>query len=90
MDSEGFKSIDCARCGIVFKVRAAYMQNCREDKRTFYCPNQHPNIYGDNEADKLKKRIEEKDLVIDDLFGQIKELKKPKPKTKPRKKAKKK
>lgn len=60
-----FVALACGKCGIEFQVPAHFERECREegDKKTWYCPNGHPRIFGEREADKLKR---ERDRAIQD------------------------
>jgi DNA-binding XRE family transcriptional regulator len=54
------------RCGISFAVMENQKDFWRNKKTTFYCPYGHPQgFYGDNEADKLRKQLEQKQKWLD-------------------------
>lgn len=50
-----FEPCDCATCGVRWGLPAGYIACRREDKRAFHCPNGHQNVYGENEADRLRR-----------------------------------
>lgn len=54
------RAVPCARCGIVFGLPEDYKANRIADKSAFSCPNGHSNVYGENEADLLRKQLEAK------------------------------
>ena len=51
--------VKCCSCGIMFWVADDFDDRLRESKKTFYCPNGHPQSYTTSEADKLRKQLEE-------------------------------
>lgn len=47
----------CADCGMPFGIDKEFEDRRREDHRTFYCPNGHPQSYGQRtEAEREKSR----------------------------------
>lgn len=54
--------LDCPNCGVIFAITTDYEQRRRNDKQKLYCPNGHPMIYHESEADRLredKQRLEQ-------------------------------
>ena len=49
--------ITCANCGILFSIPDRFDEARRQDKREFFCPNQHSLSYHESEADKLRKEL---------------------------------
>ena len=85
-----FKKIECCNCGILFAVSETMNNHWKDDKKTFHCPNGHPQSYTESEADRLKVRLDAKVKIIISLENQIDVLKnpKPEPKSKPKPKPK--
>jgi hypothetical protein len=63
----------CGQCGIEFYVPPHFARECREkgSDKTWYCPNGHPRVFRQSEADKLRQerdrlqqRIAQKDDEI--------------------------
>ncbi len=49
----------CIKCGIAFAMPIEFDAKRREDRKTFYCPNGHPQAYcGETEAHRLAKQLE--------------------------------
>jgi septal ring factor EnvC (AmiA/AmiB activator) len=47
--------LNCSTCGITFGVPQGYLDNRRNDKAVFYCPNGHSMSYHESEADLLRR-----------------------------------
>lgn len=55
-----YSIIACCQCGMTFGLDSSFEDILRRDKKTFYCPNGHSQgFYGNNEADRLKKELEQ-------------------------------
>jgi len=50
-----FKKEICCNCRIPFFIEDHFMEERRQDKRLFYCPNGHGQHYVEGEADRLRK-----------------------------------
>lgn len=49
----------CIECGVRFGVPTSFDEQRRDDHRTFYCPNKHPQHYaGLNREEKLERDLE--------------------------------
>lgn len=46
---------ECINCGVQFATTPFFDERRRADKRSFYCPNGHPQAYTESEADKLRR-----------------------------------
>jgi DNA repair exonuclease SbcCD ATPase subunit len=55
MDAELWQT--CIECGIRFGVPASFDAQRRRDKRSFYCPNSHPQAYLESEEDRLRAKL---------------------------------
>lgn len=45
-------------CGIIYGLEQGFANYRRQDKRTFYCPNGHPQFFpGKTESDLLKEEL---------------------------------
>ena len=49
--------IECPRCGLVFGISKRRIEVLMETKNTFYCPSGHEMSYGENDMDRLKKKL---------------------------------
>lgn len=47
----------CIECGTCFGVASVVIESRRKDKKSFYCPNGHPQCYMESEADRLRKQL---------------------------------
>jgi len=49
----------CCNCGMAYAMTDEFQRRRRNDKKTFYCPAGHPQVYtGQTEAQKLKAELE--------------------------------
>ena len=56
----------CISCGIVFAYPDEHDGRLRENHKTFYCPNGHPQCYSiENEEEKLKRRNAELRNIVE-------------------------
>ena len=53
-----FTSLHCCNCHIPFAVPEKIRQRWKNEGKTFYCPNGHPQSYSESTVDKLKKQNE--------------------------------
>lgn len=53
-----FLVTDCAQCAVVFAIPENLYDRRRADKKSFYCPNGHSMVFGENDADRERKRAE--------------------------------
>lgn len=50
----------CSACGVLYAMPESLQKERLADKRTFYCPNGHPQTYiGKSEAQKLRETVDE-------------------------------
>ena len=75
---KNFIEIECCNCGIIWGVSSVLNKNWLEMKKTFYCPNGHPQSYIKSTADQLRDDINKKNIQIYGLESDIRILKKPK------------
>lgn len=54
----GWTLITCFNCGVQFCVRAEHQRELLQHKRTFHCPNGHPQSYTENEEDRLRRQVQ--------------------------------
>lgn len=54
------ESVECCRCGVIYASNVISIR--RKDGQTFYCPNGHPQVFRESEADKLRKQLVEEKL----------------------------
>ena len=74
---ETFQIITCATCAVRFGLHVGHISKRRKDNKTFYCPNQHANVYTkktNTEIEKLKKKVEEQEATIQKLIKEKSEL----------------
>ncbi len=48
-------TLNCTRCGVLFGMPDGFLDNRRDDKRSFHCPNGHSMSYTESEADRLRR-----------------------------------
>lgn len=61
-----FTVIDCASCGVQFALDEKHRTHLVASADTFYCPNGHRNIYGQNAKDKLLAELKRKEQELAD------------------------
>jgi hypothetical protein len=49
----------CYKCGVLFAMPAAMLAAVKRDKAQFFCPSGHGQSYIENEADRLRKKLDE-------------------------------
>lgn len=54
-DGHEYRMTDCCNCGVIFAMPERIAKQRREDGKNFYCPNGHPMVYRESEADKLRR-----------------------------------
>lgn len=57
--------IECANCHMVFGVYSNTVERWQKNGETFYCPKGHSNWYGESEASRLRKSLENKERSIE-------------------------
>lgn len=50
--------MQCGECGIHFAMPETFRQECKNTGQGWHCPNGHARVYGETEADRLRKQIE--------------------------------
>ena len=50
-------AMECGACGIAFMVPAHFNNECRENKKTWYCPSGHPRVYRKSRAQELEEQL---------------------------------
>lgn len=55
----GMVVTNCPACGTPFAVEATLWRNVKRTGQRFYCPNGHPQGFGESDADKLRKQLAE-------------------------------
>lgn len=48
---------ECCSCGALFWITADLHRNIKETKRTFYCPNGHPQSYRKSRSEELEEQL---------------------------------
>jgi hypothetical protein len=65
LNNKNFVAKECPTCGIDYYMPEVFENECRRDiKQTWYCPNGHPRVYRENEADTLRR---ERDRLVQKL-----------------------
>lgn len=59
----GADEVTCS-CGITFGVPKTWLDDRRNDKRDFHCQNGHSLSFRESEIDRLKKQLEQKELLL--------------------------
>lgn len=49
----------CGVCGIAWSAPKEFMDDCRKQgkEKSFYCPNGHPRVFMESEADKVRREL---------------------------------
>lgn len=55
--TDTFELMSCGECGIAFYVPHGFYVDRREDGKGWYCPNGHPRVFKEREADKLRREL---------------------------------
>lgn len=58
-DSLQFETTDCPECGLIFAVYGRFLQERREDKRSFNCPNGHGMSFTKSRAQILQDKLDQ-------------------------------
>ncbi len=69
-----FTVIECASCGVQFGLEENHRQHLIKYSNTFYCPNGHANVYGQNAKDKLLAELKRKEQELADTAIQKRRL----------------
>jgi hypothetical protein len=48
----------CGKCGVHFGLEQDFLDSRQNDGQTFYCPNGHPRVFRETEAQRLRKENE--------------------------------
>lgn len=65
-----FNVIECYKCGVMFGMTAEMDSNRHKDKKSFYCPNGHGQVYCQSTEEKLRKRLEREQGRVQELEQQ--------------------
>jgi ribosomal protein S27AE len=60
-----YDSLTCGECGIVFYVNAGWLSDKRDSGGKFSCPNGHPRIFKESEADRLRRELKAKEAEVE-------------------------
>lgn len=50
-----FVEVRCSKCDVQFCMTETMQRARQNDGETFYCPNGHPRVYRETEADRLRR-----------------------------------
>lgn len=59
----------CIKCDVQWQQTDTLDANKKRFKDTFFCPNGHPQVYGENEADVLRRQLqrqEQRNAMLED------------------------
>lgn len=68
------ETLTCCSCGVEYAVPQRFLEARRDDKREFYCPNGHAQVFRKSRADELaaelaaEKRAREIDVARAERF----------------------
>lgn len=51
-----FTEMECGKCGIEFSVPTHFYDDKRANGNRFYCPNGHPRVFRESDADKYRRQ----------------------------------
>lgn len=63
--SKTLKEIECGECTIDFAIPEIMYHKRLQDGRTFFCPAGHQISWSDNENDRLRETIKEKEQQLE-------------------------
>lgn len=55
---------ECYSCGIAFGMPKETQQNRKRDKKSFFCPNGHGQVYSRSAEQELREQIERKEQML--------------------------
>ena len=58
------KQVECATCGAVFGITAAFHSRRLDDGENFYCPSGHRNIFRPSTVERMRRDLAEKEIAI--------------------------
>jgi hypothetical protein len=64
---------ECPVCGVVYAMPEMMDAQKRQDKGTFYCPNGHSLWYGENEADRLRAKLDQREAELESTHVRLNE-----------------
>lgn len=71
----------CGVCGIAWSAPKEFMDECRKvgKVKTFYCPNGHPRVFSESEADKVRRELNRANQLLaqrdDEILAERKRVK---------------
>jgi hypothetical protein len=54
---------ECYKCGVIFAMPTSLDNHALKSGAAFYCPNGHGQAYTENEADRLRKKLDEQTRI---------------------------
>src|SRR3990167_6033705 len=51
--------MECGECGVLFWVSQEYHRERKENGLSWHCPNGHERVYGESDAKRLKRELQE-------------------------------
>lgn len=69
-----FSREECCVCAIIFFVPQGFYSNRKETKASFYCPNGHSQSYKKSRSEELMDDIHDKDLKMNRILLENKNL----------------
>jgi len=62
----GYEVKACITCGVGYALPSDFIEDRREDHKSFYCPNGHKSYYpGKNEKEELAEKLEKAEACCD-------------------------
>lgn len=78
----GFTHTSCASCSIPHFISTAFYERRLKDKKDFYCPAGHANVFGgDTEEQRLRRRLLSEQETTAQLLRELAAIKKAKRKS---------
>jgi len=56
--------MECGECGVHFCVTGPFHRERRERKLAWHCPNGHQRVYGETDAERLKRELAAKEQEL--------------------------
>ncbi len=63
-DTRCFEVVTCCKCGCDFGLPGGLYDKLRENEKSFYCPNGHPQHFCESSTKKLERELASKERAL--------------------------
>ena len=63
--------MECGKCGVTFAMPETLRAECQEVGHTWYCPNGHPRVYRESDADRYKRLLNDATRKNTELVSEV-------------------